>query len=507
MPNVSIILTSYNHAQYIRHAIDSILNQTYKDYELIIWDDSSTDNSWDIISGYKNPQIKAFRDEKNMGGGTINRALNVATGVYIAIQHSDDIWMTDKLEKQVRFLDEHPEYSAVFTLAQAIDEEGTDFNDPGHYYTTIFNQENRNRFEWLNRFFYGGNCLCHPSVLIRKECYREQTYDERYRQVGDFDFWIKLCLKHEIFILQEKLIKFRIMNNEANSSGVRPETRRRYFLEMTRILRNYLMIHDPVDFRKVFDQYTGENIISELIPYHIARVALQVNSPIHQSFGINTLYDFMGEKGNVELLGRLNDFHYRDFKNITGNYNFFNIPINTARLFIDTGEGFNERESITREIIGNEKRMEFDLSNYNHIQFIRFDPSNCPSVIKLISSLVISREGELQVLTNDNSPDGAIHVFNSSDPRIYFIEPIITNPLKIVIELEYVALGNAVYDYMLKDKDRLIESIYSSYTYKIGRIITLTLSLKLRAAFSLILESIKYRLKIHRGRGIGAQVL
>ena len=119
---VSIILTSYNHAKYLRQAIESVLNQTFTDYELIIWDDASTDDSWEIINSYQDRRIRAFRNVVNLRGN-ISRGLEVAQGEYVAIHHSDDAWEPTKLEKQVS-LDQNPDIAAVFTHVQVIDEEG-----------------------------------------------------------------------------------------------------------------------------------------------------------------------------------------------------------------------------------------------------------------------------------------------------------------------------------------------------------------------------------------------
>src|SRR5689334_17894284 len=100
IPKVSIILTSYNHAKYLQQAIDSALSQTFSDFELIIWDDASTDQSWEIIQSYSDSRIKSFRNRENKGVFVLNRAIQeIATGEYIAIHHSDDIWERKKLEK------------------------------------------------------------------------------------------------------------------------------------------------------------------------------------------------------------------------------------------------------------------------------------------------------------------------------------------------------------------------------------------------------------------------
>src|SRR5450759_1118655 len=127
MPKVSVILTSFNNAKYIREAIDSVLNQNFTDFELIILDDCSSDNSWDLINQYSDPRINAFRKEVNKGPVEgVNKAISaVALGEYIAIHHSDDVWELDKLEKQVAFLDAHLDIGAVFTNALTIAEDSS----------------------------------------------------------------------------------------------------------------------------------------------------------------------------------------------------------------------------------------------------------------------------------------------------------------------------------------------------------------------------------------------
>ena len=96
MPIVTVLLTSYNHGDYIRGSIESILNQTFKDFELYIIDDCSSDNSWDIIQEYKDDRIIAIRHEKNEGGCTTRTLYSGFKGKYFAMAHCDDMWELSK---------------------------------------------------------------------------------------------------------------------------------------------------------------------------------------------------------------------------------------------------------------------------------------------------------------------------------------------------------------------------------------------------------------------------
>lgn len=330
MPKVTVILTSYNHAKYIRETIDSILNQTFKDFELIIWDDASTDESWEIIQSYKDERIKAFRNEESKRGVYgINKAIyEVAQGEYIAIHHSDDVWELTKLEKQVKFLDKNSEYGAVFTNAQAINENSGIFEDKNHMYYSVFDQPNRSRQEWLNFFFYKGNALCHPSVMIRKECYDNcGLYRYGLAQIGDFDMWIRICMKYEIYVLPEKLTRFRVRDNEANASGNTSTTRIRTTTEYLYIIKNFSELQWN-DFIKVFpneQKYRScNNRYSQ--EYVFARLCIEEESLIFaKTIGFINLYELINNQEKANLLKNSYNFDYLELINLSAKYDIFNI--------------------------------------------------------------------------------------------------------------------------------------------------------------------------------------
>ncbi|MCX5848707.1 MAG: glycosyltransferase [Deltaproteobacteria bacterium] len=325
-PKVSIFLTSYNHAKYLRESIDSAVHQTFSNFELFILDDASTDESWAIINGYSDSRIKAFRNKTNRLAEFPEVFPQAATGEYIAIHHSDDIWELDKLEKQVSFLDNHPEIGAVFTNAMIIGEHGEPFEDKTHFYYDIFNQPNRSRHEWLNFFFYHGNALCHPSVLIRKVCY-EQCGSYRYGlfQLPDFDMWIRLCLKYEIHVMPEKLVRFRVRDNEQNISGNQPEKRIRGMYEFYKTLENYKKIESFNDLLKVFPYAEKYNRGKETDTHFVlAMVALENNpSILTQLFGLDILFELISNPIRSAKIKRLYNFDYMNFIDLTAKYDIF----------------------------------------------------------------------------------------------------------------------------------------------------------------------------------------
>ncbi|MDB4947323.1 MAG: glycosyltransferase, partial [Labilithrix sp.] len=124
MPRVSITIPAYNHERFVGRTIESVLAQTFTDWELIICDDASADRTLDVIARYEDPRIRVIRNEVNLGASMAARkCCEMMTGEFRAPLSSDDVWHPEKLAKQVAFMDSHPEVIAVFSPPEFIDEE------------------------------------------------------------------------------------------------------------------------------------------------------------------------------------------------------------------------------------------------------------------------------------------------------------------------------------------------------------------------------------------------
>jgi glycosyltransferase involved in cell wall biosynthesis len=324
-PVVSVIAPTYNHEKYVAEAIQSVLNQTFSNWELIISDDGSSDQTSDMISSFKDERIKLFRLSENKGAlaASENSFLN-CKGDYIALLATDDVYAPDKLEKQVSFLQDNPDYAAVFTHAHLIDEDGQDY--PKHQ--AHFRQPNRSRYEWLRHFFSVGNNLCASSAMVRRSCYTKLGYEEkRLSQTEDLNIWIKLCLSDNIHVLQEPLTQHRYRSNAMNASARRADTRIRKEWEYGLLLENYLKISTANELRLVFPEVAtyGPLLYDELIPYYVARLALQQEKQGYQAFGLKILYELMADSERAALLTRLTGFSYKDLRILSGQYDVFNV--------------------------------------------------------------------------------------------------------------------------------------------------------------------------------------
>ena len=323
MPAVSVILTSFNHEQYIRESIDSVLNQAFTDFELIIWDDCSSDNSWNLITQYSDPRIKAFRNEVNKGPiEGVNKAISeVAAGEYIAIHHSDDVWEVEKLKKQVAFLDGHLQYGAAFTHVQIINERNQKID--GEW----FNSSNKARHLWLRELFLHNNHLCHPSALIRRSSYAHAgLYRLGLAQSADADMWIRLLKLSGIHVIQEKLTLHRLFTDKSNSSGDKPEVRRRLHIEWYALLSNFLGIGID-DLLPIFPESRKWVRHDESdATFILAMIALELGVlPETKLFGLNLLFSLISVPESALRIRKLHDFSYFDFIKITGKTEVFSF--------------------------------------------------------------------------------------------------------------------------------------------------------------------------------------
>ncbi len=346
MAKVTVWLTSYNHGIHLRESIESVLNQTYRDYELYIVDDCSTDDSKAIIEKYQktNKRIKTIFHEKNIGESGLKWEIEHLRGEYIAILHGDDKWKDTKLEKQVKYLDEHAEVEACFTGVSVIDENGNKY-EGNHAYKRVFQEKNRTRYQWLRYFFDNGNCLCHPSLLIRKQAYF------KYNLLSDFDKWIKICMNRDIYIIPEKLTCFRVHDSEKNASGDTAEKQKRLFVEEYLVYQNYFNITNINDLLQIFPEAERYVIDGKCeISFAIAKIFLEGDRESKHLLGINEIYKICQNKEKWEKIKKIYNYGTKEFNIDKQKYDIFGMLSKDCflktTLYVDYGNGFNEETAI-----------------------------------------------------------------------------------------------------------------------------------------------------------------
>ncbi|MBK8783850.1 MAG: glycosyltransferase [Anaerolineales bacterium] len=316
MPTVSVIIPSYNHEKYIGECIQSVLNQTYQDFEIVITDDGSQDKTVANIRQFNDPRIKLLIHNKNKGTSVAsNTCINSSSGKFVALLGSDDAWMPEKLEKQVEFLEQNLNVGVVFSREITINE------NSNRVYQTVYSKvfdlalQNRSKADWARFFFFFGNCLCAPSSLIRRDVFDEiGLFDERLAGLQDFDLWVKICLKHDVHLMEDRLTLYRVHDNYSNLSADTSENNIRNIFEYKQILNNYLQIKDVDFFKKVFPESGKYGEVKPLmIPYFLGRIALDTTRNFQRQWGVEAIYSFLENGELADMLEKDCGFSYVDY--------------------------------------------------------------------------------------------------------------------------------------------------------------------------------------------------
>lgn len=301
-PRISVVIPSYNHSRFIGEAIRSVLDQTWQDLELIVVDDASSDDSAQVLAGVRDPRFSFVVLPENLGApAAMNEGVRRASGEFVAVMGSDDMMAPDRLERQLQPLVERPEVGAVFSLVASIDEQGVPYPDQAATPAGGFAQPNRSRREHLAYMFEHGNCLCHPSSLVRRRCFEELgLFDERLAQLQDFDFWLRLLLHHEIHILQERLTFYRWFRSGSNLSAPAPGRLSRILWETSHVLTHYLRLDWP-DLEVIFGAATVNRYRTAGAPPQMLMIdaAAAHQRPEYQLFALNELYRLLPAYGQT----------------------------------------------------------------------------------------------------------------------------------------------------------------------------------------------------------------
>jgi glycosyltransferase involved in cell wall biosynthesis len=237
-PTVSVIIPTYNRANLVGKAIKSVLSQTYQDFEIIVIDDGSTDNTEEVIRSFKDKKVKYIKKYKKNKGISVARNIGIkmARGKYIALLDSDDEWLPEKLDKQSKVLQsESPEVGVVCSWSYNIDEKGNYISKRclpkkgGYIYEDLLST----------------NPISVPTVLIRKECFnRVGLFDDLLNAQEDWDMWIRIAKYYRFALIKVPLVKYRLHSNQISKNlGVKIITANRILVKHANELKKRPRVH------------------------------------------------------------------------------------------------------------------------------------------------------------------------------------------------------------------------------------------------------------------------
>lgn len=216
-PLVSVLMPAWNAERYLAEAVQSVLDQSLRQLELVVVDDASTDASWDILQDFarRDPRVRVFRNERNLQiAKTRNRAFREAnpTSRYFAIMDSDDVCMPERLAEQVRFLETHAAHALVGTQISIIDEQSR----------RIGRRDYPQTHEQITRVLTRYNPFAQSSVMLRRSALDAVgLYDERYTRCQDYDLWFRLAARFEVANLDRALLAYRVSSTQGKSTHLR----------------------------------------------------------------------------------------------------------------------------------------------------------------------------------------------------------------------------------------------------------------------------------------------
>jgi glycosyltransferase involved in cell wall biosynthesis len=206
MPKISVILPVFNGGKFIAEAVQSILDQTFKDFELIIINDASTDNTLDIVSSFNDSRINIINNAENLRVvKSLNKGLKIATGEFIARMDGDDIAHPLRFEKQLAYMAQHSDVDVCATQVKVFGSQ--------NYVTRQYEQH-----EFVKASLLFLNNIIHPSVMFRRSAFAQNdlSYDESYDNAEDYALWVKIINQHTFAILPDVLLQYRIHNSNVS---------------------------------------------------------------------------------------------------------------------------------------------------------------------------------------------------------------------------------------------------------------------------------------------------
>lgn len=332
---ITVSVVTYNHAPYIKECIDSILEQTWQNLEILVVDDCSTDETVDLVKSYHDPRINLITKKKNRGvSDSTDVYLRQAAGRYIATICGDDRMATPfKIERQVEFLKRNEWCSVVFSDIELIDEHGVLLDpqkSPAKQILQVFESgiENQDPKQLLNTFFLKGNVLAGPTMLADMKVFHQfGSFDRRYLQLQDFDMSIRLLINGVgIAVVPEKTVSYRIRDNQMNLSAITNESANRLIYERAKILEQYWKI-TLQQFKAIFPEYVFSGKENELlVPYYLQDMFSKSHEMFAKLFRINTLYYLYGkDPGMAKIIEDCEGFLPTDFYKLIGGINFSKI--------------------------------------------------------------------------------------------------------------------------------------------------------------------------------------
>ncbi|KKR58799.1 MAG: WbfO protein [Candidatus Curtissbacteria bacterium GW2011_GWA1_40_47] len=230
IPKVSVIMSVYNGLPYLKEAIKSILNQTYRNFEFIIVDDASEDKTWEYLKNLKEERVKLMRNKKNLGlAASLNIALRQSQGDFIARMDADDISLPSRFEEQIKFLNKNSSIDLCGTWVDLVNDEG---EIVGEKKFPVDDNNIKKALAWYSP-------IIHPTFMARKIFYKKMGgYDATFDYAEDYDLLLRARGKFKMTNIGQKLLLWRLGNKRRSRSEMNKIDKAELRIRIAEIKRN-----------------------------------------------------------------------------------------------------------------------------------------------------------------------------------------------------------------------------------------------------------------------------
>lgn len=237
-PLVSVCIPAYNNAAYIKETIDSVLNQTYQNIELIIADDQSKDNTVEVIKSIKDNRIRLYENEKNLGmSGNWNHCLELCKGEFIKLICADDMLAKDAIEKEAKALIENPEVVMAESDTRFVDLNGKFKGTYRRYHTKgVTDGKKIARAGFFSQNYFGAPLA---NMFRRSVLEKVHGFDTNYYYILDYDLWIRIACLGKVYIIHEPLNFFRVRNDSNTGEVMAGGKKEAYVAEHRYLVEKY----------------------------------------------------------------------------------------------------------------------------------------------------------------------------------------------------------------------------------------------------------------------------
>lgn len=310
VPKISIILPVYNGERFVSNAIDSILNQTFTDFELIVIDDGSKDGTYDLLNDYKkkDSRIKVISRENKGLIATLNEGFSIARGEYIARQDDDDISHLSRFEKQVGFLDENLEYALCGTFYNVVDEKNKFIRK--HFLPSSNENIQQHLFD---------SCFGHGTIMLRRSMILDMPwYRKDALYVEDYDFFIRVAKKFKVYNIPEYLYDWCFRGESVSFGNYKAQRTNKIAIQMSH--EQGLEFCDAQD--KAFKSYTEAQYLENLATVYLLenKRIKSINhylKSLSQEFSVKKFSKFMlaviNRKLWIKAMERMRSSKYKEY--------------------------------------------------------------------------------------------------------------------------------------------------------------------------------------------------